>query len=250
MKNRSRWRHRECRLQTLLRTIRKQGKRKVKTLYSITRVSFSSVMCWHEGLCVLGAPTPPQEPSPQPTVVKNPEEVKRRAERKRIKQEFTAALKREGTPWALGWHCLMVPVILCCCLSLCKLYRASGCLCMWCINNKNVLCLCAEHAVKLRLELVKSHALRTVSSLQQRAEQGYRNMEEWLGARFLSEMNRWEGRRGTDGWRQIRRGWEHCLCFLDCNSFSCRDECKWLNILLKGWISEIARSYVIPETTV
>ncbi|KAK9975283.1 hypothetical protein ABG768_023336 [Culter alburnus] len=88
-----------------------------------------------------GAPTPPQEPSPLPTVVKNPEEIKRRAERKRIKQEFTAALKRE------------------------------------------------EHAVKLRLELVKAHALRTVSSLQQRAEQGYRNMEEWLGARFLSEMN-------------------------------------------------------------
>ncbi|XP_048042582.1 sperm flagellar protein 2-like [Megalobrama amblycephala] len=88
-----------------------------------------------------GAPTPPQEPSPLPTVVKNPEEIKRRAERKRIKQEFTAALKRE------------------------------------------------EHAVKLRLELVKAHALRTVSSLQQRAEQGYRNMEEWLRARFLSEMN-------------------------------------------------------------
>ncbi|XP_067295685.1 sperm flagellar protein 2 isoform X2 [Pseudorasbora parva] len=88
-----------------------------------------------------GAPTPPQEPSPQPIVVKNPEEVKRKAEKKRIRQEFTAALKRE------------------------------------------------EQAVKLRLELVKSHALRTVSSLQQRAEHVYRNMEEWLGARFLSEMN-------------------------------------------------------------
>ncbi|CAM4546278.1 unnamed protein product [Leuciscus chuanchicus] len=88
-----------------------------------------------------GAPTPPQEPSPQPTVVKNPEEIKRKAERTRIKLEFTAALKRE------------------------------------------------EHAVKLRLDLVKAHALRNVSSLQQRAEQIYRNMEEWLRARFLSEMN-------------------------------------------------------------
>uniref|UniRef100_A0A8C1B3J7 Sperm flagellar 2 n=1 Tax=Cyprinus carpio carpio TaxID=630221 RepID=A0A8C1B3J7_CYPCA len=88
-----------------------------------------------------GAPTPQQEPSPQPVVEKNPEEVKRKAERKRIKQEFTAALKRE------------------------------------------------EHAVKLRLELIKAHALRTVSSLQQKAEQAYRNMEEWLGTRFLSEMN-------------------------------------------------------------
>ncbi|XP_077097866.1 sperm flagellar protein 2 isoform X4 [Siphateles boraxobius] len=46
-----------------------------------------------------------------------------------------------------------------------------------------------EHAVKLRLELVKAHALRNVSSLQQRAQQVYRNMEEWLGARFLSEIN-------------------------------------------------------------
>ncbi|XP_043095076.1 LOW QUALITY PROTEIN: sperm flagellar protein 2-like [Puntigrus tetrazona] len=88
-----------------------------------------------------GAPTPPQEPSPQPVVERNPEEVKRRAERKRIKQEFTAALRRE------------------------------------------------EHAVKLRLELIKAHALRTVSSLRQRAEQAYGNMEEWLGSRFLSEMN-------------------------------------------------------------
>uniref|UniRef100_A0A8C2BA12 Sperm flagellar 2 n=1 Tax=Cyprinus carpio TaxID=7962 RepID=A0A8C2BA12_CYPCA len=83
-----------------------------------------------------------EEPKiPQPVVEKNPEEVKRKAERKRIKQEFTAALKRE------------------------------------------------EHAVKLRLELIKAHALRTVSSLQQKAEQAYRNMEEWLGTRFLSEMN-------------------------------------------------------------
>uniref|UniRef100_A0A672MF84 Calponin-homology (CH) domain-containing protein n=1 Tax=Sinocyclocheilus grahami TaxID=75366 RepID=A0A672MF84_SINGR len=80
-----------------------------------------------------GAPTPPQEPSPQPVVEKNPEEVRRKAERKRIKQEFTAALKREGMPDA--------------------------------------------------------HVLRTVSSLQQKTEQAYGNMEEWLGTRFLSEMN-------------------------------------------------------------
>uniref|UniRef100_A0A8C1H5Z6 Sperm flagellar 2 n=1 Tax=Cyprinus carpio carpio TaxID=630221 RepID=A0A8C1H5Z6_CYPCA len=99
-------------------------------------------LCVDTNECVvLGAPTPQQEPSPQPVVEKNPEEVKRKAERKRIKQEFTAALKRE------------------------------------------------EHAVKLRLELIKAHALRTVSSLQQKAEQAYRNMEEWLGTRFLSEMN-------------------------------------------------------------
>ncbi len=56
--------------------------------------------------------------------------------------------------------------------------------------KQNDLRLCAEHAVKLRLELIKAHALRTMSSLQQRAEQVYGNMEEWLGTRFLSEMNR------------------------------------------------------------
>ncbi len=129
---------------------------------------------------VLGASTPPQEPSPQPVVERNPEEVKRKAERKRIKQEFTAALKREGMPWAsLSFRML--------------------CVFMWCINSKNDLRLCAEHAVKLRLELIKAHALRTVSSLQQKAEQAYGNMEEWLGTRFLSEMNRWEEDE-IDGW--------------------------------------------------
>uniref|UniRef100_A0A673I4P1 Sperm flagellar 2 n=1 Tax=Sinocyclocheilus rhinocerous TaxID=307959 RepID=A0A673I4P1_9TELE len=36
---------------------------------------------------------------------------------------------------------------------------------------------------------VEKTAGRHLSSLQQRAEQAYRNMEEWLGTRFLSEMN-------------------------------------------------------------
>ncbi|XP_051981958.1 sperm flagellar protein 2-like isoform X1 [Xyrauchen texanus] len=88
-----------------------------------------------------GAASPSQETSPQPAVEVNPDQVKTRAVRKRIKQEFTAALEHE------------------------------------------------EHAVNLRLELVKAHALRTMSSLQQRAEQTYGNMDDWLGARFLSEMN-------------------------------------------------------------
>uniref|UniRef100_A0A8C1B5V9 Sperm flagellar 2 n=1 Tax=Cyprinus carpio carpio TaxID=630221 RepID=A0A8C1B5V9_CYPCA len=113
-----------------------------KTAFPESTRGFTPALCVDTNECVvLGAPTPQQEPSPQPVVEKNPEEVKRKAERKRIKQEFTAALKRE------------------------------------------------EHAVKLRLELIKAHALRTVSSLQQKAEQAYRNMEEWLGTRFLSEMN-------------------------------------------------------------
>ncbi|XDV21456.1 hypothetical protein PO909_026550 [Leuciscus waleckii] len=114
----------------------------VLEIYNHLFAGVSALVCVDMRVCVvLGAPTPPQEPSPQPTVVKNPEEIKRKAERTRIKLEFTAALKRE------------------------------------------------EHAVKLRLDLVKAHALRNMSSLQQRAEQIYRNMEEWLRARFLSEMN-------------------------------------------------------------
>ncbi len=147
---------------------------------------------------VLGAPTPPQEPSPQPVVERNPEEVKRKAERKRIKQEFITALKREGMPWAsLSFRMLCVRVM-------CK---------------QNDLRLCAEHAVKLRLELIKAHALRTMSSLQQRAEQVYGNMEEWLRTRFLSEMNRWEEDRWRDGWvsRDLERMREHCISSLGCN---------------------------------
>ncbi|TRY71440.1 hypothetical protein DNTS_011674 [Danionella cerebrum] len=87
-----------------------------------------------------GAPTPPQEPSPQPVVKKNPEELKKKEERKRITQEFSDALR------------------------------------------------CEEAGVKQRLKLVKSHALRTLSSLQERAEQVFTSMNDWLEARFLSEM--------------------------------------------------------------
>nr|XP_055053992.1 sperm flagellar protein 2 [Misgurnus anguillicaudatus] len=86
-----------------------------------------------------GVPPPSQEPSPQP-VMENPEEVKRKALRRRIQQEYTDALKHE------------------------------------------------ELAVKMRLELVKSHALKTLCSLQQKTKQMYKNMQDWLEARFLSEM--------------------------------------------------------------
>nr|XP_009299456.1 sperm flagellar protein 2 isoform X1 [Danio rerio] len=84
-------------------------------------------------------PPPPPEPSPQPAA-RNPEELRKRAEKKRFKQELSAALKPE------------------------------------------------ENAVKQRLELVKAHGLRTVISLQHKAEQVYRNMEEWMKARYLAEM--------------------------------------------------------------
>uniref|UniRef100_A0A8C7P748 Sperm flagellar 2 n=1 Tax=Oncorhynchus mykiss TaxID=8022 RepID=A0A8C7P748_ONCMY len=44
-------------------------------------------------------------------------------------------------------------------------------------------------AVKVRVELVKACALCMVRVLHRQAEQAFRTMEEWLGARFLSEMN-------------------------------------------------------------
>ncbi|XP_028852593.1 sperm flagellar protein 2 isoform X2 [Denticeps clupeoides] len=46
-----------------------------------------------------------------------------------------------------------------------------------------------DRAVKMRLELIKLRVLSTVQNLQQRASQAFKDMEEWLGARFLAEMN-------------------------------------------------------------
>uniref|UniRef100_A0A674CPG7 Sperm flagellar 2 n=1 Tax=Salmo trutta TaxID=8032 RepID=A0A674CPG7_SALTR len=46
-----------------------------------------------------------------------------------------------------------------------------------------------DSAVKVRMELVKACALCMVRVLHRQAEQAFRTMEEWLGARFLSEMN-------------------------------------------------------------
>uniref|UniRef100_A0A8C8D1E8 Calponin-homology (CH) domain-containing protein n=1 Tax=Oncorhynchus tshawytscha TaxID=74940 RepID=A0A8C8D1E8_ONCTS len=46
-----------------------------------------------------------------------------------------------------------------------------------------------DSAVKVRVELVKACALCMVRVLHRQAEQAFRTMEEWLGARFLSEMN-------------------------------------------------------------
>uniref|UniRef100_A0A8C7CAT8 Sperm flagellar 2 n=1 Tax=Oncorhynchus kisutch TaxID=8019 RepID=A0A8C7CAT8_ONCKI len=47
----------------------------------------------------------------------------------------------------------------------------------------------SDSAVKVRVELVKACALCMVRVLHRQAEQAFRTMEEWLGARFLSEMN-------------------------------------------------------------
>uniref|UniRef100_UPI003AAC52F2 sperm flagellar protein 2 n=1 Tax=Centroberyx gerrardi TaxID=166262 RepID=UPI003AAC52F2 len=46
-----------------------------------------------------------------------------------------------------------------------------------------------EHAVKVRIDLVRGCALVVVRSLQSRAEQTFSNMENWLAAHYLAEMN-------------------------------------------------------------
>ncbi|CAK6950682.1 sperm flagellar protein 2 [Scomber scombrus] len=45
-----------------------------------------------------------------------------------------------------------------------------------------------EHAVKVRLVLVKGHGLVLLQSMQSRAEETFSNMEKWLEARYLAEM--------------------------------------------------------------
>ncbi|XP_062468906.1 sperm flagellar protein 2 isoform X4 [Pezoporus occidentalis] len=46
-----------------------------------------------------------------------------------------------------------------------------------------------EAAIKFRLELIKEKALAFVEELTMKAEEAYKDMEEWLGSRFLAEMS-------------------------------------------------------------
>ncbi|MBN3301113.1 SPEF2 protein, partial [Amia calva] len=75
-----------------------------------------------------------------PTAEENPEELRKKAVKDKIRQEYFGALEHE------------------------------------------------ELAVKVRLELIKSKASAVVRDLLQKAEDAYKEMEEWLGARFLAEM--------------------------------------------------------------
>ncbi|MGH0162104.1 UNVERIFIED_CONTAM: hypothetical protein FKN15_073429 [Acipenser sinensis] len=47
-----------------------------------------------------------------------------------------------------------------------------------------------EYMVKARLELIKSKSLAVVRDLLRKAEEAYKEIEEWFGARFLAEMKR------------------------------------------------------------
>lgn len=47
-----------------------------------------------------------------------------------------------------------------------------------------------EVAVKARIELIKTKALEVYQDMLSKAQQAYKDMNMWLGARFLAEMSR------------------------------------------------------------
>ncbi|XP_015195926.2 sperm flagellar protein 2 isoform X2 [Lepisosteus oculatus] len=87
-----------------------------------------------------GAPSPVPQHTPPPAPEEDAGELRKRAVKLRIRQEYRAALEHE------------------------------------------------ESAVKVRLEQIKSKSLAVVRDLLQKADNAYKEMEEWLGARFLAEM--------------------------------------------------------------
>uniref|UniRef100_A0A8B9BIA1 Sperm flagellar 2 n=1 Tax=Anser brachyrhynchus TaxID=132585 RepID=A0A8B9BIA1_9AVES len=62
----------------------------------------------------------------------------------------------------------------------------SVCILIIIIIIKNIL---TEEATKSRLELIKEKALAYIEELTVKAEEAYKDMEKWLGARFLAEMS-------------------------------------------------------------
>ena len=48
----------------------------------------------------------------------------------------------------------------------------------------------SETAAKVRLELIKLHAMSVLADLKNKADTVYKDMMDWLGARFLKEMER------------------------------------------------------------
>ena len=48
----------------------------------------------------------------------------------------------------------------------------------------------SEGACKTRLELIKAIAVKTLQDLKNKADDVYKDMNDWLGARFLKEIER------------------------------------------------------------
>ena len=50
-----------------------------------------------------------------------------------------------------------------------------------------------ETAAKKRLELIKAQGINVLQDLKSKADNTYKEMNDWLGARFLKEMERYAG---------------------------------------------------------
>ena len=52
------------------------------------------------------------------------------------------------------------------------------------------MCVCAEIGCKIRLDLIKAISMAVLQDLKVKADSAFRDMNDWLGARFLKEMER------------------------------------------------------------
>ena len=48
-----------------------------------------------------------------------------------------------------------------------------------------------EGSLKTRMELIKLHAIQVLQELKAKAEEAYTDMNNWLGSRFIQEMDRY-----------------------------------------------------------
>ena len=54
-----------------------------------------------------------------------------------------------------------------------------------------ILPILTASAAKCRMDLVRHVAATVIVSLKDKADSAYKDMNDWLGARFLKEMERW-----------------------------------------------------------
>ncbi len=65
------------------------------------------------------------------------------------------------------------------------------CLCVVCVLYL-MCCMCvAAGASRTRLDLIKVVAMSVNQDLKSNADDAYKDMNDWLGARFLKEMERY-----------------------------------------------------------
>ena len=64
--------------------------------------------------------------------------------------------------------------------------------------------LLIESACRTRLDLIKAIAIKTLTELKNKADDVYKDMNDWLGARFLKEMERFVGRSRSRSQRKSK----------------------------------------------